>query len=257
MAVLTRGQAQSAADLPPRVRFTMTSTDGKASKAMAVAVGMNVDVLRKNLAHLFSKELKELLKSAAFEIIGVKMGVGLEQEHIPLDVLALKPAIVIVDGESQDVELELQYERPKDKEPLQYLYTFVLAVLCLTALYLARSCLFRPFLRELYRSGPAYNFGVVTIGFWEGAHLATICSLLTGIADTSFWEQNQRQCVAIFAQKEEAFLFAAEVITLALLYYKFRAEIKSSLLALPGAVWEFASFLVKLRPRPRPREVSH
>mmetsp|Transcript_20624 Transcript_20624/g.52348 ORF Transcript_20624/g.52348 Transcript_20624/m.52348 type:complete len:107 (-) Transcript_20624:93-413(-) len=106
MAVLTRGQAQSAADLPPRVRFTMTSTDGKASKAMAVAVGMNVDVLRKNLAHLFSKELKELLKSAAFEIIGVKMGVGLEQEHIPLDVLALKPAIVIVDGESQDVELE-------------------------------------------------------------------------------------------------------------------------------------------------------
>jgi hypothetical protein len=199
--VLTRRGQKKVEELPPSVEVTFEAV----KKMIAIAPGMSSDVLDKALKYAFSKELKKAYGSTAYEVIGVELErEGEGKELVPLDVLAKIPAVASpYDDQPVQVTLVLSPDKPKKEEKKSLLIQLALVLLGCVSLFLVRSLLLRPFLRVLYRTGPSYNLGLGTIGFWEGAALSQICATLTGAQDSAFWERNRKQCIAIFAQKEE------------------------------------------------------
>lgn len=198
MPTITRANrgAKAAADMPVSLAVTY---EGK-TKYVAVAPGMPTEALAKGLQHAFGKELKAAYGSAPYEIFAVTIDAEDEgEELVMLDVLARTPSIMHA-AAAGAMQLVVTPDKPKKKRPLDKLYEALAALqlplFSALLLCLARSFIVRPFLRALYRTGPAYRLGIGTLGFWEGAPLSVICASLTGTNDTRFWEANRKQVSA-------------------------------------------------------------
>lgn len=230
-------------ELPPCVSVSFAG----ATASIAIAPGMPPAELKSALLHLFRKELKGY-GATPFEVVGVELTHDEKvKELVPLDVLARAPGVAVApEGESRDVAVALitSPEMPKKKIEVPFPFKAAIPGLICLALYIVRSLVSRPFLRALYRTGPAYRLGFGTVGFWEGVPLASMCASLTGAQDSSFWEKNRPQCKAIFARKEEGFLIAVEAATLLLAafvaYRSHSAEVKKQVAALPDTLYKAA-----------------
>ena len=80
-------------------------------------------------------------------------------------------------------------------------------------------CVMDPVLRHLYRHGPQFGLGGVTVGFWESAAPHDICARITS-HDAAFWLKNPGECDAIYARKEDAWVLFAEYVLLALVLWR-------------------------------------
>lgn len=225
-------------ELPPCISVSYAG----ATASIAIAPGMPPAELKSALLHLFRKELKGY-GATPFDVVGVEVVHDEKfKELVTLDVLARAPCVAIApEGESHDVVVMLiiSPEMPPKKVDGFPIKTVMPLLICF-ALYFVRTLITRPFLRVLYRTGPAYQLGFGTVGFWEGAPLAAMCASLTGAQDAIFWEKNRAQCMAIFARKEEGFLIAVETTALLLAalfaYRSHGAELKKQAAALPSAL---------------------
>lgn len=189
---ITRGK-KAEAEMPVSVLVKFEKT----TMSLAVAPGMPTEALVKALQHAFRKELKAAYGSVTTEVFAVMMkNEADEEELVMLDVLARMPSIIHAAADGV-VHLVVTPDKPKKVAPIDKLFAALAALqlplFACTLLYLARTFLVRPFLRALYRTGPAYRLGLGTVGFWEGAPLSSICASITGTQDATFWERNRKQ----------------------------------------------------------------
>jgi hypothetical protein len=90
---------------------------------------------------------------------------------------------------------------------------------------------FQPFL-TVYLHGPAIG----AYGFWQGRHLAEICSQLTSVS-APFWYRHSDECLALITQRAESyvvfFLFSLYLIVMLkilwLCFYKCYSSVEKRL----------------------------
>eukprot|EP00041_Stephanoeca_diplocostata_P016929 m.336174 g.336174 ORF g.336174 m.336174 type:complete len:352 (-) comp20531_c0_seq11:452-1507(-) len=230
------------------VRFTLNACHGE-SKPIIVRHGMDRAELERCIRHAFRPvhQIKE--------VHGVYVGASL----LPLAVLAESPEMV--NGAECTVAVHPEFVAPSPpRNPMLFmvkrmalLIAAVSVVIGVVYWYafagedpisLAIGVLWRaidPSVRELYRNGPQFSVGGISIGFWEGMEMHDVCARVT-THDGTFWSKHPEECVSIYRRKEDSFVFLVNYAIMALALWKMLA-------ALPGVLLWTVLYPVRLLMR--------
>ena len=217
--------ARPAADEPTLVPLTFRLHRSLPTVKIAVRPGMSRDELQACLVYQY----------AAMHRIDCVLGVYIESAEeahaqqrmlVPLAALAAEPACCEPTEECALV-VSPPYVPPTRRRWPGGSYQAALAALAALSIvvlvqlgpFTLLCCAVDPVLRHLYRHGPQFGLGGVTVGFWESAALHDVCARITS-HDAAFWLKNPDECDAIYARKEDAWVLFAEYVLLALVLWR-------------------------------------
>ena len=220
------------------IRFALSSTDARAARVVVtVRAGMPRAELEACLVYAFARQHR------ITSVVGVfacseQAGPPPASPLLPLAVLCAEPAAL------PDASCLLAIEPPFVPARRAGLMQPLCAVgALLVAWAAARSSgvttslvtaplreVFESRLRTLYRLGPQFSLGGVSVGFWEGAEPHDICGRVTS-HDATFWQKHPEECAAIYDRKVQSFVMLAEYTVLAVLAWKAVSRLLNVLLS--------------------------
>ena len=215
------------------IRFALSSADAMAARVVVtVLAGMPRAELEACLIYAFAR------RHRISSVVGVfacsyQPGPQTSSPLLPLAVLCAEPAAL------PDASCLLAIEPPFVParragllRPLCTMGALLVAWAAATTSLITAPLqeVFESRLRSLYRLGPQFSLGGVSLGFWEGAELHDVCGRVTS-HDATFWQKHPEECAAIYDKKVQSFVMLAEYTALALLAWKAVSRLLNVLLS--------------------------